>query len=73
MGLTSAQRYNKKLDEIFNFYRRHQNSLPSGHLYSRYLELAEEKLNISINEARDKYGQYTVAQWEKLLGLGWNK
>jgi hypothetical protein len=41
-------------------------------LYGRYLEIAEEKLNITKDEARNKYGLYTVSEWEKLLKLGWN-
>ena len=27
----------------------------------------------SRDDARNKYGLYTVEQWEKLLKLGWNK
>lgn len=73
MGLTKAQKHNKVLNETFGFYRKHQASLPPCHLYGRFLEIAVEKLNITIDEARDKYGLYTVAEWEKLLNLGWNK
>ena len=69
---TGAERYNKRLNSIFDDYRQRQNSLPSEHLYGRFLELAEEKLNITKDEARRKYGQYTVQQWETLLKLGWN-
>ena len=69
---TGAERHNKRLHAIFDYYRQRQNSLPSEHLYSRFLELAEEKINISKEEARIKYGQYTVQQWETLLKLGWN-
>lgn len=73
MGLTKAEKHNKMLNDIFDNYDKHQNSLPSCHLYSRFLEIAVEKLNISKNDARNKYGLYTVAQWEELLKLGWNK
>jgi hypothetical protein len=72
MGLTKSQRYNRKLDEIFNTYKQQQVSLPPCHLYSRFLEIAEEKLKITKDEARDKYGLYTIEEWEKLLKLGWN-
>lgn len=70
---TKAQRHNKNLHSIFETYRKQQNSLPGCHLYKRFLEIAEEKLRISNSEARSKYGQYTVQQWEELLKLGWNK
>lgn len=73
MGLTKAQKHNKMLNDTFDFYRNHQKSLPSCYLYSRFLDIAVEKLNISKDEARNKYGKYTVAEWEKLLNLGWNK
>ena len=72
-NLTKAQRHNRNLENAFNNYRQHQESLPSVHLYSRFLEIAEEKLFISKDEARNKYGLYTVKQWETLLKLGWNK
>jgi len=70
---TGAQRYNKKHAALFDDYRKRQNSLPPCLLYKRFLDIAEEKLNISREEARIKYGQYTVKQWEELLKLGWNK
>jgi len=60
------------LEKTFEHYRQHQDSLPGCHLYGRYLEIAVEKLGITETEARTKYGQYTVKQWEQLLKLGWN-
>ena len=72
-NISRAERHNRMLNKTFDFYHNHQNSLPSCHLYSRFLELAEQLLNISKDEARTKYGQYTVQQWEQLLKLGWNK
>ena len=72
-NLTKAQRHNRNLDRIFNDYKKHQENLPTIHLYSRFLEIAEEKLSISKDEARNKYGLYTVKEWETLLKLGWNK
>ena len=73
MGLTKAEKHNRMLDKVFNTYLQQQNRLPPCHLYSRFLELAVEKLNITKEEARKKYGSYTVQQWEQLLKLGWNK
>ena len=72
MGLTKSEKHNRMLNKIFDFYRQHQSSLPSCHLYGRFLEIAKEKLNITKNEARNKYGHYTVAEWESLLKLGWH-
>jgi len=73
MGLTKAEKHNRMLDRVFDNYNEHQKSLPCVHLYSRYLDIATEKLNISRDDARNKYGKYTVGQWEELLKLGWNK
>lgn len=72
-NLTRAQRHNKMLEEIFDHYKKNQNSLPPCQLYARFLEIAVEKLNITEEVARRKYGQYTIQQWETLLKLGWNK
>lgn len=47
--------------------------LPPAGKYSEYLQLASSKLGISIDEARSKYGQYTISQWEELLGGGEDK
>lgn len=71
-NLTKAQRHNRNMDKIFNTYHEQQSKLPTVQLYSRFLEIANEKLGISIEEARAKYGLYTVKQWETLLKLGWN-
>lgn len=73
MGLTKAERHNRMLNSTFEQYEKYQYSIPSVHLYKRYLEIASEKLGITIEEARNKYGLYTVKQWEELLKLGWNK
>lgn len=72
-NLTKSERHNRMLETTFNHYRNHQESLPGCHLYGRYLEIAEEKLNITKEYARSKYGLYTVKEWETLLKLGWNK
>ena len=72
-NLTRAERHNRMLDKTFDHYRKHQESLPPAQLYGRFLEIAVEKLQITEQEARSKYGNYTVKQWETLLKLGWNK
>jgi len=72
-NLTRAQRHNRMLETTFDHYRNHQASLPPCELYARFLQIAVEKLKITIEEARRNYGQYTVQQWESLLKLGWNK
>lgn len=72
-NLTKAQRHNKNLDSIFDFYRKSQELLPPCAMYARFLEMAVEKLNITIDEARNLYGKYTIKEWETLLKLGWNK
>ena len=73
MGLTKAEKHNRMLNKTFEIYNQQQSSLPPCHLYGRFLEIATEKLNITKDEARNKYGLYTVAEWERLLKLGWNK
>lgn len=73
MGLTKSQKYNKMSEAVFAKYSQHQNSLPACHLLSRFLEIAEEKLKLTKDEALSKYKSYTVAQWEELLKLGWKK
>ena len=72
-NLTKAQRHNRNLQEVFDNYEKLQNNLPTIGLYIIFLKMAEEKLFISKDEARNKYGLYTVKEWETLLKLGWNK
>lgn len=72
-NLTRSERHNRMLNKTFEHYRLHQSSVPTGCLYDRFLEIAEEKLNIPKDEAISKYGHYTVHEWETLLKLGWNK
>jgi len=43
------------------------NMLPKIMDYTNFLNKAIEKFNISIEEARTKYGRYTYKQWEELL------
>lgn len=41
--------------------------LPPVELYRKYLNIASIKFNISLNECRNKYGSFTIHQWENLL------
>ncbi len=41
--------------------------LPTISVYSKCLDMAEQKFNISRDEARNKYGKFTTEQWDKLL------
>lgn len=72
-NLTKSERHNRMLEKTFNHYKAHQASLPPAHLYGVFLGKAVEEFQISIDEARSKYGNYTVSQWETLLKLGWSK
>jgi hypothetical protein len=44
------------------------NLLPPSKTYGENIAKAMEKFDISSNEARKKYGQYTIKQWSELLG-----
>ena len=67
MGLTKAQKHNRMLENVFNYYNAHQNSIPCEHLMLSYKRIAEEK-NISMENT----AEYTVKQFEQLLKIGWN-
>ena len=67
MGLTKAQKHNRMLENVFNHYNAHQNSIPCEHLMLSYKRIAEEK-NISMENT----AEYTVKQFEQLLKIGWN-
>ena len=41
-----------------------KNKLPSATLYSKYLNIASLRFNISLDECRDKFGLFTIQQWE---------
>ena len=45
------------------------NKLPTVSDYSRLLDIAQNKFGISREQARKKYGLYTIGQWKKLLGI----
>lgn len=73
MGLTKAERHNRMMDKAFNTYRQQQEAkkdfLPTINEYSYFLDEAQKKLNITRDEARNKYGKYTHGQWKELLKL----
>ena len=72
-NLTKAQRHNKMLNDTFETYRKQQEAkkdlLPTCQEYSFFLDKAVEKLKITIDEARSKFGQFTYGQWKETLGL----
>jgi len=41
--------------------------LPSVSLYSKYLNIASMRFRLSMDECRNKYGLFTIEQWESLL------
>lgn len=41
--------------------------LPGITLYRKFLNIASLRFNITIDKCRDKYGMFTVNQWEHLL------
>jgi len=41
--------------------------LPNVSLYSKYLNIASMRFRLSMDECRDKYGLFTINQWETLL------
>ena len=43
--------------------------LPTASDYRMLLCMACNKFKIDMNEARDKYGLFTLKQWDELLGL----
>lgn len=41
--------------------------LPTVLQYRQFLDAAVKKFGISIGEARTKYGNFTIQEWEDLL------
>lgn len=41
--------------------------LPNVLLYSKYLNIASLRFNLSMDECRNRYGLFTIEQWESLL------
>lgn len=46
-----------------------KNYLPTVHTYTNLLGLASAKFKLSINECRDKFGKFTIQNWENLLNI----
>lgn len=38
--------------------------IPPANLYSKYLNIASLRFNLTMDECRDKYGLFTIQQWE---------
>jgi hypothetical protein len=70
---TAAERYNKRMNNIFDTYHRLEAAksdiLPTCSDYAYFLETAVNRLKISKDTARNKYGQLTYKQWKELLNL----
>lgn len=70
---TGAERYNKRMNAIWENYHRQEfarkDLLPTCTDYAYFLNESVNRLKISIDEARDKYGLYTYGQWKELLKL----
>lgn len=41
--------------------------LPAISLYTKYLNIASIRFNLSMDECRDRFGLFTINQWEELL------
>lgn len=52
---------------IQNYSEIDKTKLPNVSLYSKYLNIASLRFNLSIDECRDRYGLFTIQQWETLL------
>ena len=44
-----------------------KDKLPTTSLYSKYLNIASLRFNMTLDECRNKYGLFTVNQWEELF------
>lgn len=44
-----------------------KDKLPPIELYRKYLNIASIRFNLTIDQCRDKYGLYTIAQWDELF------
>lgn len=41
--------------------------LPPCMLYGKYLSIASIRFNLTMDECRNKYGKFTINQWENLF------
>ena len=72
-GITLAGAIKRKREGIKGigaFPREDDDFLPTVMQYSQLLDMAHNKLGISKEEARKRYGLYTIGQWKNLLGIG---
>lgn len=69
-----TETYYKSLQKAYNAIsgtgRKYEDLLPTVSEYSRYLDIAQNQFGISREQARKKYGLYTIGQWNELLGIG---
>jgi len=58
--------YNQ-LTPLQNYCEVDKTKLPPVLLYSKYLNIASMRFRLSLDECRNKYGLFTINQWESLL------
>ena len=58
--------YNQ-LTPLQNYCEVDKTKLPPVLLYSKYLNIASMRFRLSMDECRNKYGLFTINQWESLL------
>jgi len=58
--------YNQ-LTPLQNYCEVDKTKLPPVLLYSKYLNIASMRFRLSLDECRNKYGLFTIEQWESLL------
>ena len=58
--------YNQ-LTPLQNYCEVDKTKLPPVLLYSKYLNIASLRFRLSLDECRNKYGLFTIEQWESLL------
>ena len=64
------RKINRSTSGVGGFPGGYDHMLPTVVEYSKLLDIAQNKFGISREQARKKYGLYTVGQWKKLLGIG---
>jgi hypothetical protein len=56
-----------QLTPLQNYFEVDKTKLPTVLLYSKYLNIASMRFRLSLDECRNKYGLFTIEQWESLL------
>lgn len=70
--------YDQQMDSLYSFVNlvlaaveyteeAAKDKLPPIQTYSGFLQVAVREFKITMNEARDRYGLYTLEQWEQLF------